>query len=604
MLSFFQKKWKEVQKWLKEASFKSIPSLNQKENLEHPICHMLCIDDDKSFCVFISQLAYSFDIQMDFAHSIQQAKELIEVNPDYQSFIIDGHLPDGSGFELVAWIREKKDIGLPIVFISRIYQDATSFRLLRESLKVNFVLEKPIRPAEVQQLFVQLCHLMSLQPSKPDPFSDELLLSLKMSYQKTIPDKIERLEKMILDVQKNDNLENLNILKGEVHKIAGSAGSYGFLAVSELCKNLESDLATQIELTKRNQFNKAWLNILDDFFTQIKLHFQMNIPEFEFQSSLKTVFLPTIYVVDENEKFLKDFIQSIQDLDFETLTEKNPEKAVQTILTLDFYPEILFFNTHYQASSLTGYDLIQAFYQNNDELTNVIALMVEGDSLKNQVEALQKGIQMVIAKPFLPSLFLPLLENIPFRALPVPFKIFVIDDDLDIYHYVLKTLKFKGIEIKSLQDISDLENTIKKESPDLILLDINLADQSSTSILHRLRHEWGYQNLIIGMLALTQQETHLLQQCYEANINDLLFKPLERGVLQRKISLLLKKKAEEKLLTNQDEKMKWVSSQTFHHYLNELEYHAQSFHPIMLVVFEIQGLLTLDSKIKKKRIRC
>lgn len=600
MLSFFQKKWREAQNWLKGTAFKSFPSLSREKDLAHPICQMICIDDDKSFCIFMQQLAHSIGIQMDVAHAIQEGKELIEANPEYKSFIIDGHLPDGSGFELVAWIREKKGIALPIVFISRIYQDATSFRLLRESLKVNFVLEKPIRPAEVQQLFAQLCHSMSLQPAMQEPFSDELLLDLKISYQKTISDKVERLEKMILDVQKKSSIENFQILKGEVHKIAGSAGSYGFLAVSDLCKNLELELAKQIDLTKQNQFNAAWLASLDDFFTQIKLHFQMKIPEFEFQSSLRTGFLPTIYVVDEDEEFLKDFTQSIRELDFEILTEKNPDQAIQKMLAADFYPEILFFNAHYHSSSLMGYDLIQAFYQNNDELTNVIALMVEEQDLGSQVEALQKGMPLVVAKPFLPSLFLPLLESTPFRALPLPFKVFIIDDDLDICQYVLKTLKFTGLEVRALQDISDLENTIKKESPDLILLDINLTDQDGVGILHRLRHDWGYQDLLVGMLALTQQESHLLQQCYEANINDLLFKPLERGVLQRKVSLLLKKKAEEKLSAKQDEKMKWASVQTFKRYLNELEQHLQPFYLKMLVIFEVGGLSTANSKIKKK----
>lgn len=595
--SFFQKKWKEIQEWFNGTAWKPMDSLFHQKSSGEAICQILCVDDDISFCLFIKKLASSFGIQTDIVHSIQEAKKAIEAQPAYQSFIIDGHLPDGSGFELVAWIREKKDILLPIVFISRIYQDATSFRLLRESLHVNFILEKPIQPAEMHQLFVQLCKLMAINTCTKELFSDALLLDLKITYQKTIPDKIERLEKMILNVQRHPNLENVQTLKTEVHKIAGSAGSYGFIAVSEVCKTLETELAKQIETIKQGQVNQGWFESLDEFFTQIKIHFQMKIPDFEFHN-LRAGFLPTIYVVDEDEQFLKKFNDSIHDMDFEVLTEARPTFAIQTLLSADFYPEILLLNACYHNRSFTGYELIKAFYQNNDELTSVIALMLDGDALENQVEALKKGMQVILTKPFSSSLFIPFLEQIPFHALPLPYKVLVIDDDADICQYILKTLKFADLDVKALHQIDDLEKVIKGDNPDLILLDINLCDQSGVKILHRLK-DWSYQNLLVGMITLTQEDAHLLQQCYDENIDDLLFKPLERGFLQRKIAHLLKKKGQENLSVKEDEQMKWVHSQTLKRYLNQLEKQPQVIFTKMLVIFEVAGLSDVVSKVKK-----
>lgn len=597
MLLFFKKRWEEVKKWFNQA--KGSAHLHHKNSPESN-CHILCVDDDVSFCLFIQKLASSFGIHTDIAHSIHEAKKAIESQHAYQSFIIDGHLPDGSGFELVAWIREKKDILLPIVFISRIYQDAASFRLLRESLKVNFVLEKPIQPAEVHQLFVHLCKLMTLHTTTKELFSDVLLLDLKIGYQKTIPDKVERLEKMILNVQRNPNLENVQTLKGEVHKIAGSAGSYGFMAVSEVCKTLETELVKQIEIIKQDQQNQGWFESLDEFFTQIKLHFQMKIPEFELQN-FRTEFIPTVYVVDNDAQFLKKFTQAIQDLDFEVLTESHSSLAFQTLLSADFYPEILLFNAYYDNHSLTGYELIKVFYQNNDEPNHVIALMLDEHSIKNQAEALQKGMQVILTKPFSSSLFIPFLEQIPFHTLSLSYKVLVIDDDVDICQYILKTLKFAGLDIKTLHQLDHLEMVVKKENPDLILLNINLCDQFGVKILHRLHHDWGYQNRLVGMITLTHEDTHLLQQCYDENIDDLLFKPLERGILQRKIAHLLQNKLEEKLSLKKDEKMKWVHTQTFKRYINELERSHITFNKV-LVIFEVAGLSGLISKVKKNVI--
>lgn len=600
MLFFLKKKWEETKNWLRGVVSEPVQThFYQDAEGQQPICRVLCVDDDKSFCLFMQQLAHSFGIQVDIAYSIKEAKEVIEANSEFKAFIIDGHLPDGSGFELIAWIREKKELTIPIIFISRIYQDATSFRVLKESLQVDFVLEKPIQSNQIHQLFVQLCKLISLQTKLSDFFSDTLLLDLKMNYQKTIPDKIERLEKLILNAQRDLNIEHLQILKSEVHKIAGSAGSYGYGVISELCKNLEIDLDNQIDLFKRGQFNQIWLESLDAFFTQVKLHFQMKIPEFEFQSSLKTGFLTTIYMVDGNKQVLDEFTQSTQHLEVEALTELHPDQAISTLLAADFYPEILLFNAHYSSTSLTGYELIKAFYQNNDELTSVIALMVEEQSLESQIEALQKGMSVIIAKPFLSSLLIPLLEQIPFRPFPLKFNVCVIDDDSDICGYILNTLKFTGLEVKTIQNISDLENIIKQNQLDLILLDIHLTDPTGVGILHRLRNDWGYQNLLMGMITLKQQDTHLIQQCYDANINDLLFKPLERGVLQRKISLLLKSETEKRLLGKTEIQWNWIDGQTFERYLKQLKDQHQVLFPKLLCVFEIEGLFDVSMEIKR-----
>lgn len=604
MLSFFSKKWKQTQNWLKKLVSQDRKPALYKKGLEQPLCKILCIDDDKSFCLFLQQLAYSLSIQLDTVYSIQEAKKAIEKDTEYKAFIIDGHLPDGSGFELVAWIREKKEITLPIVFISRIYQDAASFRILKESLKVNYVLEKPIRSAEVHQLLIQICHLVACSKaimSEPS-FSEELLTDLKISYQKTIVDKIERLEKMILDVQRNPRVENLQILRDEVHRIAGSAGSYGYMAVSDLCKSLEIDLMKQVDLAKLGQFNLQWLASLDDFFTQIKLHFQIPISANGIQSLSEVGLLPTLYIVDEDQAFLTQFTQSNQNLNFEILIESHPDHAIQTLLEVDFYPQILLLNAHYVSSTLTGYELIQAFYQNNDELTTLIAFMVEGRSLEDQVQALQRGLSAIIAKPFLPSLVLPFLDQIPFRPLPLYYKVLVIDDDWDICQYIVKTLKYAGLEIKALHDVAELEDFIKSYQPDLILLDIHLHDEAGVGILQRLRNDWDYENMLIGMLSLTQQDTHLLQQCYEANVDEILFKPLDGGILQRKIAILFKRQANETLSAKNDSKIKLESIQVLKRYLNALQYQHLISLPKALVVFEVKESVSISPKVQKEMI--
>ncbi len=599
MLSFFSKKWKQAQDWIKSASLQAIKqSLTKKEKIEEPSCRILCLDDDRSFCQFINRLSHSLGIQLDEAYSIEEAKRATENYPNYQAFIVDGHLPDGSGFQFVAWLREKKKLNAPVGFISRIYQDSKSFRILKEGLKVDYVLEKPIRPTEVQQLLMQLCQIKSQLPSS-EPL-EAILEDLKVSYEKTISDKVERLEKLILAVQKDPDIDNLQALKNEVHKIAGSAGTYGYIAVSDLCKKLEMDLIEQIELAKQGHLNHQWLFSLDEFFTQIKLHFQIEILGSHVQNIMKTRYLSSIYIVDEDEAFLKKFHHLQSDLCFDILTEPRPDKAIQTLSSADFYPQILLFDALYHSSILTGYNLIKAFYENNDYLTTTIAVIVEEQALEDQIAALQNGMTFTLAKPLSLSLLLPLLDQAPFRPLPLPYKILVIDDDPDICQYILKILKYSGLKIITIQETQNLENLLKDEQPDLIFLDVNLIDETGVRVLEKIRQQLGYHKLLIGMLTVTQQDTSLIQKCYEADIDEILFKPLEGGLLQRKVASLLKKQTEKILMAEEkDRPAEWEDTSTLKHYLHLLQPAANPFHPSSFVIFEIENFASFNQKMKK-----
>lgn len=599
MLSFFTKKWKQAQEWIKTAAFPAIKTLIKKGSLEEPVYKILCVDDDRSFCQFMKRLAYSLGIQLDEAYSIEEAKRAIENYPNYQALIVDGHLPDGSGFQFVAWIREKKKLKTPVGFISRIYQDSKSFRLLKDGLAVDYVLEKPIRPSEVHQLLIKLCQIKP-QPPEEEPFPDDLLADLKESYQKTISDKVERIEKLILAVQKDPSINHLQALKEEVHKISGSAGTYGYMAVSELCKNLELDLIEQIEFAKRGQLDHQWLFSLDEFFTQMKLHFQIEIVESDTQNAMRARHLPSVYIVDEDQAFLNSFAQPNQELRFDILTETRPERAIQTLLTADFYPQILLFSARYHSSVLTGYDLIKAFFQKNDYLTSLVAVMVEAQDLEDQIEALQKGMTFLLRKPLSVFFLLSLLDQTFFRPLPLPYKILVIDDDVDISQYILKTLKFSGLNAIALQNLQELEKTLPEYQPDLILLDVNLTDESGAGILEIIRKTLKYKKLLVAMLTVTQQDTFLIQKCYESDVDEILFKPLEGGILQRKVAYLLKKQTNDTLSVKQDAVTGLENRQTLKHYLQELQQRV-SF-PIQLVIFELEDFASISQKIKKEAL--
>lgn len=268
MSSFLTDWWKRFQ-----SRICDLLGLSSSEKKIHLI---LCVDDDIDFCRYLQRLGHLLGVRLDRALSIAEAKKKIEGNNDYQAYIVDGHLPDGSGFDLARLIREKKGTKVPIGFVSRFYQDAASFRLLREILHVDYVLEKPIRPEDVENFLVLLCGIQKPEENKKEEFPNEILSDLVDEYQKSIGEKIENIEKLLLEVEKNPSLENLSALKTEVHKIAGSAGSYGYKKAGDLCKALDNKLKELIDHFPDQGVPADWINSLDEFYGKLKIHFQMD----------------------------------------------------------------------------------------------------------------------------------------------------------------------------------------------------------------------------------------------------------------------------------------------------------------------------------------
>lgn len=77
--------------------------------------------------------------------------------------------------------------------------------------------------------------------------SEEVLKKFHDEYVQTIPTKIQELESLIEALETELSKENLKNLRMKVHKIAGSAGTYGFDGVTHLSLKFEQDVLHLLE---------------------------------------------------------------------------------------------------------------------------------------------------------------------------------------------------------------------------------------------------------------------------------------------------------------------------------------------------------------------
>lgn len=109
--------------------------------------------------------------------------------------------------------------------------------------------------------------------SSNNPFPPEEWQRLQEQYRSTIPQKLSELKQLIRAVQKSPTLETLGALRMAVHKIAGSAGTYGFAEVSAVCKKIELEILEKIDRFSLSSPDSKWLSKLSIYLTKIESAF-------------------------------------------------------------------------------------------------------------------------------------------------------------------------------------------------------------------------------------------------------------------------------------------------------------------------------------------
>ncbi len=170
--------------------------------------------------------------------------------------LVDGLLPDGMGIDVVRAVREMPTPQPRVVFISAFFRDLKAFQTLR-ALGVAKILHKPIASAELRfELESLAAGLLRKSPPSGDDFAAKLQ-ELANEYGAHLAQQAEEIE--VLIGVRGPNTEGPTSgshpasmpaqaehekLRSLVHRIAGTAGSYGYGLVSDAASVLDQRLTS------------------------------------------------------------------------------------------------------------------------------------------------------------------------------------------------------------------------------------------------------------------------------------------------------------------------------------------------------------------------
>lgn len=464
------------------------------------------------------------NISIASCETLQEAAERV-ANRSYNLYLFDDSLSEPSIQQFIDELK-KKEKGA--------YSLALATDHPSQDKKVDYVLTKSQLERDIDSLLKAVVERKSIPAAKPQRKSR--MPELKRQYDAEIPDRITFLQQLAKASQHHP--EEIGEFKAAVHKISGTAGTFGYGPVTDLCKAMELEIVGRLESHTAN--DPAWLASLDTFVSKVQEGFRHSTMSIDETASIKpepqhiaSTITPLLYVVDSDMKFLELLERVKEGVNLIVAVEPDPKIALDSIRSSNINPQGLLVAQSFRASSISGLDLIKAQAEKKPDV--LTALILDKDTIETRFEAVKLGASYIFSKPISGYALIKSMEEALAVKPSSATKVMIVDDDQVFCDYVADALGEIGVDTIAIQDPIDLFSKLQEFKPNILLLDLMLPKYDGFNLLKTLRHDVNYKNLAIVIVTGSEAlDTRI--NAYSANVDDILFKPIDKNILQKRIS--------------------------------------------------------------------
>lgn len=109
--------------------------------------HLLVVDDEPYVGLVLRPYLEQLGYRVSFARTLDEARSVLRAKPPTDGLLLDIHLPDGSGLDLLRDLREQGNTArLPVLVVTASGED----RVLREARRLGAALiTKPFSPTKL-----------------------------------------------------------------------------------------------------------------------------------------------------------------------------------------------------------------------------------------------------------------------------------------------------------------------------------------------------------------------------------------------------------------------------------------------------------------------
>jgi len=120
------------------------------------------------------------------------------------------------------------------------------------------------------------------------------------------------------------------------------------------------------------------------------------------------------------------------------------------------------------------------------------------------------------------------------------FHLLIVDDEPDIIEFVSYNLSREGYQISSAKNGLEAVEQVKKNKPDLILMDIMMPVMDGMTAVSKIKALPGTNDIMIVFLT-ARSEDYSQEAGFEAGADDYISKPIKPKILVHRINALLRR---------------------------------------------------------------
>ncbi|MCS6814356.1 MAG: response regulator [Cyanobacteria bacterium] len=355
------------------------------------------------------------------------------------------------------------------------------------------------------------------------------------------------------------------------HKLAGSLGMFGFPDGSQLGREIEDWLfksATQTDNTQLSRLVTALQQVLQRSPTL------STVPVAHLPSPLTVN--PILLVVDDDLALANQLQTMATSYGIQVEAAVDPNSARETLKQLT--PSIILLDLKFPHGVDDGLVLLEELGKTLPHVP--ILVFTVRDTLYDRLAVVRQGSYRFISKSTPLNQVLETVRDVLNQSRSSEMHVLALDDDPLVLVALQQCLSQWGIRVTTLADPGQLWSTLEADSPDLLILDIEMPKINGIELCQVIRNDQAWNSLPILFLT-THQDPETILQIYSAGADDYVPKPFTEPELITRIlnrlerNRLLRNLAETDPLTGVANRRR--STQELNRYLALRQRHHQPF---------------------------
>ncbi|MBB1521460.1 diguanylate cyclase [Aquipseudomonas guryensis] len=303
-----------------------------------------------------------------------------------------------------------------------------------------------------------------------------------------LPQLADKAQQLQQAAEPGEQLAYLGELREQLHKLAGSAGTFGFTELGQRARELE--LQTQQWLNSlqlQQQGLQAFVEALQQLASS---HQQAATPRQQASASntlskgARAESVYRIYILEDQAKVGETIRLTLNTFGYEArhfLTAAELDAAL-----VEGLPDALIVDVNLGSTQQSGLEYAAALQKRLEEPLPLLVITTQYD-FHTQLQAARIGAMGFFSKPVDVAKLESRLERCFAQQSGEPYRVLIVDDDRDLSNRYSLVLRGADMLVEVVNDPQQLFEAMARFNPEVLLLDVNMPDCSGPELAQMVR---------------------------------------------------------------------------------------------------------------------